>query len=338
MKQILKWTYYILLIPICFEIALLLFGYNRYLPVEYTITSTPTYCLSSDSSLGFALNPGQFKVTINKGLTYSVSHTKDSIRTIPFKYNDTANMEVYFMGCSYTYGMGVNDDENFPALIQKEFPDIKVKNLAIPGFGTVQSYLQLKRLLKNDNLPEILIVNYADFHDMRNALTPYYRENLKTGFENSSKNIKTLMTSSKLPFVTKNKNQYSIHYCEWNNIYENWMFRDVFASVNYLQLTNDELKDKAIPKKEITHFLFEEINQLCIENEIKLLVTGITQNENTKSTLDVLKKKGIETLDISINLNSTLYNNMPYDSHPNKLTHRIWAEKISHWLKTTLKK
>ncbi len=323
-----KWLYYIILIPICFEVALLILGYRKYTPVDYSITSSPSYCLSPDANLGFSLSPGIFEVTMNKGLNYSVTHTQDSLRSIPFSFSDSAENKIYFLGCSYTYGMGVNDNENLPALIQKELPNSKVKNFGVPGFGTIQSYLQLQKMIVENDIPNIIILNYADFHDMRNALTPFYRENLKIGFERSSAEVKEIMQSSRIPFVLEKNGEFSIEYCEWNDLYKHWPLRSYLASVNYLQSQSDLRKDNAIAKKEITFFLAQQMQQLCKENNIEFIITGITKSEDTKATLKEFEKMGIETIDIAVDLNLKKYNNMPYDSHPNKLTHSIWAERI----------
>ncbi|HIP32863.1 MAG TPA: SGNH/GDSL hydrolase family protein [Crocinitomicaceae bacterium] len=244
-----KWIYYILLTPICFEVALLVLGYRKYTPIDYTITSSPSYCLSPDAKLGFALNPGSFEVTMNKGLIYSVTHSSDSLREIPFPHSDSAENKIYFLGCSYTYGMGVNDDENLPALVQKEVPNSVVKNFGVPGFGTIQSYLQLQKMITENDIPTTVILNYANFHDIRNALTPFYRENLKIGFERSNKEVKKIMQSGKIPFVKEQNGHFSIEFCEWNNLYKHWPLRSYLASVNYLQSQYDLRKDNKIQKK-----------------------------------------------------------------------------------------
>ncbi|PHQ99927.1 MAG: hypothetical protein COB39_00670 [Marinosulfonomonas sp.] len=229
--------------------------------------------------------------------------------------------------------MGVNDDENFPALIQKAMPNTKVKNLGVPGLGTVQSYLQLQKMILENDIPTTVILNYADFHDMRNALTPFYRENLKIGFERSSNEVKLIMKSSRIPYIEKVNDDFVLSYCKWNDLYENWTFRSVFASVNFLQAKSDLSQDESIPKKEITFYLVEEMKKLCEENDIQFIITGITQTNDTQATLKEFAKMGIQILDISVDLSLEKYNNMPYDSHPNRLTHSIWAERVLEVIK-----
>lgn len=49
-----------------------------------------------------------------------------------------------FYGCSFTYGVGLTDDETFPSLVQSHLPDITVENKGVSGHGTVQNYLQFR--------------------------------------------------------------------------------------------------------------------------------------------------------------------------------------------------
>lgn len=62
---------------------------------------------------------------------YSIN--EQGFRILPAKQ---ASKAILFYGCSQTFGQGVNDDENFPALIQKELPDYRSINLGLPGAGT----------------------------------------------------------------------------------------------------------------------------------------------------------------------------------------------------------
>ncbi|HIP32862.1 MAG TPA: hypothetical protein EYG86_08880 [Crocinitomicaceae bacterium] len=70
------------------------------------------------------------------------------------------------------------------------------------------------------------------------------------------------------------------------------------------------------------------MHQLCKEHGIEFIITGITKSEGTEATLKEFEKMGIKTMNIAVDLSLIKYNNMPYDSHPNKLTHKIWAEKV----------
>lgn len=333
LKKGIKFLYYIVLFFICLEIALLILGYRKYTNTTYSIKSSPEYCIIPHKNLGFALKPGQFNITINKGLNYKVSHTSDSLRYtgVSYKYNP----KVYFFGCSYTYGMGVNDNENFVYLFQEKHPNLNVKNFGIPGYGTIQCLLQLKSLITKQDIPNTIVVNYANFHDIRNSLTPQYRLNLKMGYELANDSLKKLMLTSNVPYIKKNKKTFIIDYCKWENLYKNWQLRETLASVNYLQTLLDKQTEKNIPTQQITLFIFDEIKKLCDKHNIKLVVTGITQNNDTKKFLNNLKIHQIKSIDISVNLSDNKYNNTPYDNHPNKLAHLEFAKALNVYFDTS---
>ena len=80
-KKNLFYLIYLLLVLLpCLEIALLILGYRPYRQVDFKIESTPENCLIAHPSLGFALHPGTFRVTINEGLIYRATHGADSLR------------------------------------------------------------------------------------------------------------------------------------------------------------------------------------------------------------------------------------------------------------------
>lgn len=326
--------YIILLIVPCSELALRILGYQAYHQRVFHIEASPEHCIIAHPELGFALHPGGYEVTINEGLHYFVRHGKDSLRfTGNTIHEDSRQDSIYFFGCSYTYGMGISDSLTFPFLIQQSKPNSYIRNFGVPGYGTVQSYLQLKQLIKTNEKPTAIIINYADFHDDRNALTPAYRRDLFMGFQASNPSVESTMQQASVPFVGKKAGIYQLQSCKWQHIYESWPSRKTFAFVNFLQDFSDQRKTDTIDKKETTLSIFSQIKGLCDQHNIRMLVTGITPSIQTKEMLLNLKKAGIQTLDIAIDLSLKKYTNAPYDDHPNAKAHAIFAKKLlSNWI------
>lgn len=331
MSQVLYGLYIALLFLPCLEAALWMFGYRPYRQVEYSIESFPANCLIPHSSLGFALNPGAYQVTINKGLRYSVTHGEDSLRiTTNRPQSDTFSDSVYFLGCSFTYGMGVSDSLTFPFLVNQYLPNTFVKNLGVPGYGTVQACLQLQQLIEKAEKPGTVILNYADFHDARNSLTPAYRRDLYMGYQRSDSSVQSLMQESRIPYLSQEDGV--VEFCKWGNLYQNWKYRETFACVNFIQDLRDQSQSRAIDAGANTIRIFSMIKTLCDEAHIRLVVTGITHSEQTKKMLEILGKAGIKTLDISVDLSAKEYTHAPYDDHPNALAHKMYAKKIADYL------
>lgn len=335
-KLLRTFTYLIYLafiIPVGLELCLRILGYQPFQQVEYHIKSTPSHCLIAHPTLGFALRPGTFEVTINQGLHYTVKHGKDSLR-ISGQINTAEQTQdsIYFFGCSYTYGMGLDDSLSVPYLVNQQLPNTYVRNFGVPGYGTVQTLLQLKKLITTGEIPDVAIINYADFHDERNSLTALYRRDLYMGYQRSDTLIRKSMEKSQIPFLAKKGTDFAIDFCPWEDLYRQWGGRETFALVNLLQDLSDRNQQRNIDKEENTRYLFSQINELCDQVGIRLIVTGLTPSEKTKKLLADLAKLNIETLDISVDLSADRFRNAPYDDHPNELTHALFAKKIMAYL------
>lgn len=332
-KNVVFCCYILFLLLPCLELALLLLGYRPFHQVAFQIEASPKHCIIPHQRLGFALHPGQYEVTLNQGLEYTVTHHSDSLRVTSFSKNNAIQQpSIWFFGCSYTYGMGISDSLSFPFLVQQKLPGVNTKNFGVPGYGTVQSYLQLQQRIKQGQQPNIVIINYADFHDERNALTPAYRRDLFLGYQRSNTTVKALMHDARVPFVKAEGSGYQIVYCNWDSIYQNWQYRETFAFVNFLQDLRDQRKTKCINKAAITSYIFQQIKTLCDQHSIRLIVTGLTSTTETRNLLASLQDSGIATHDISVDLTLDEYHNAPYDDHPSALAHAIFAQRIVRYL------
>ncbi len=79
--------------------------------------------------------------------------------------------EVLMLGCSYTFGTGVQDDETYPAVLATEFwPNYRVVNRGFPMFGTVECWVVLEEFLAREPLPRAVCYGFIDDHLRRNWL------------------------------------------------------------------------------------------------------------------------------------------------------------------------
>ena len=111
-----------------------------------------------DSVLGRRPHSGKWidQEWLNGSEIYKKQYTINDLgfRVLPSKI---APKVILFYGCSQTFGQGVDDDENFPALIQKNLPQYRSINLGLPGAGT-SHMLRLvanqteKNFLKNEEV------------------------------------------------------------------------------------------------------------------------------------------------------------------------------------------
>ena len=155
------------------EIVLRSFGFLPPSPVSTVVSSTPPHSLCPHPQLGFTLCPGSYRVSINNGPAYMATHGNDSTRVTGFSDFSIPliRKKLFFYGCSFTYGMGVDDQQTFPFLIQKKLQDWQVYNYGVPAYGTLQALLQLQSQIERGPIPQMAILNYSALHDSRNKLS-----------------------------------------------------------------------------------------------------------------------------------------------------------------------
>lgn len=288
-------------------------------------------CMVASADLGFALGDGTYSVSVNGAPSYTATHIDGKRITRKNNVNDSLP-DVFIMGCSFTYGMGVDDSISFPYQLQSAFDQLTIQNFGVPGFGNVQSLLQLEKEITAGNLPELVIVNFCDFHHERNSMTPRFRNSLVMGYQRSNDEATSELSKSQFPFVENG----DVKSVAFKQLYSNWRGRETFASVNYFQTMNDERLTSNINLEQNSLNLFLRMKKLCKENDIHLLVTSLTRNSASTSFLNRLKKSGIDVFDISLDLRQKKYNQLPYDTHPNSLAHDHFSKKLTLWMQEWL--
>lgn len=92
----------------------------------------------------------------------------DGCRATPQPQNPDAP-RVAFLGCSFTFGTGVADQETFASILAKEaWPGIAVKNLGTSGWGTTHARLRFKEILSEPRRPTAIVYFAIAAHLQRN--------------------------------------------------------------------------------------------------------------------------------------------------------------------------
>lgn len=324
MKQLLHLLFIVITTFILLETVIRLCGVTPFQVQPFQIQSTPDFCLMPNATYGFGLNPGEFDVTMNDAIEYTCTHNADSMRIVSYSPSTTFDKTIDIHGCSFTYGMSVDDSLTFPFLLQKEFSNQRFRNFAVPGFGNIQALIHLQNQIRTGDLPNIIVICYTDFHDERNALNTSYRKSLYHGFLNANTQVKPLFHTSKIPFYALNQ---GVQYQDWNNIYHNWTGRNYLASVNSIQDAIEKMTEN--DGKTTTHQILLAIHKLCQQHEIQLIFAPLTNNDNTTFTQQFCEQNGLTVFDIGLDLMNPMYNNLPHDIHPNKVAHQIFSERLT---------
>jgi hypothetical protein len=228
------------------------------------------------------------------------------------------------LGCSFTYGYGVDDDSNFVAILQRNYPKEVFGNYGVIGYGTVQSYIQLKEILAQDHLPKQVLLNFSTLHFMRNTMEQQYRSNLRVGYRHSSKDVDARLKSARFPYMSSCNGQ--VEYVAWGKMYSNWFGRDWLAMVNWFQSGYDNYRDGQNKSTDLTAYLINEMNRLCQEKKVVFNVVFLDSNAQTQALKPMLKD--VDVLEVSFDFNNRDLTNLPYDSHPNSKGHLLIAKKI----------
>ncbi len=78
-------------------------------------------------------------------VVYVTTYTLDESghRHTPVGNPETRDIDALFFGCSFTFGLGVADEETFPAVVGNKLLNVQPMNYALFGYGPQHLYLQL---------------------------------------------------------------------------------------------------------------------------------------------------------------------------------------------------
>ena len=312
-------------------------GVEPFRPIPFRASIEPEFIYGPSSTLGYAPKKGVFKITMYDldSLTYHATHNDNSQRiTRPIieddRYRNLKN--IYFFGGSFTYGAGVDDSLTFCWALQKAYPQVNLVNFAVPGYGPLQALIQLKQALKQGNVPGVIILNYSFYHDNTSTLPRKSRANI-VRFSNI--NNQEFKGNSQFPFVElSDKNEIRIKYRSFDDFYSPWPLRDYSALINFLEHKYNEFEFTLHDGHYVSKQIIAEIELLCAEHNITLVVAGMTRDEQTREMLRYCTDKNILNLDISTDLSQgSIYRLHKNDSHPGILAHAKYAKLYIRFFK-----
>ncbi|MBK8556320.1 MAG: SGNH/GDSL hydrolase family protein [Lewinellaceae bacterium] len=310
---------------ICLEVAFRILGYAPFTNDDYSIQSTPKNAFVGDSLLGIQLHPGTYTIQVNKGLSFQTQHLDNHSRHVSGRQQTPT--DVLLLGCSFTYGFGVNDDQTFASLLQQAFPEMGIQNAGVIGYGSVQSLMQLKSALETEHL-KVVLLHFSSFHFMRNTLSQQYRSNLKIGYHRSSQDVDNLMTQARFPFISRCSEP--ITYEPWASLYANWPCRDWLATVNAIQTTVDLVTENPAKQRTVTACILQQMHDLCHQKGVAFGVVCLDATAETAQLKQSLND--VPWLDVHFDFNNKTLTNQPYDSHPNPAGHQRIAQAIEPFL------
>lgn len=282
-------------------------------------------------SLGYTHLAGRFEVTFGTGYSFAITNGPDTLRaTRPT--NQTVSKEamkagIWIFGCSVTQGWSVNDEETYPWLVQKDFPDSDVVNFGACGYGSLQSLIQFREALNVKAKPKVAVLAYAGFHDERSTATRNWRKAMAM-----ANNENGLLLLPRARF--EDDERLKVEMSEFT--YREFPGMRYFALIHSLEKLYDSYEERSCKSAEAAREILKQFAAVCAENNILFIVAGISGDRSTSSMLNHCRQQGMLTADISVDHKSAEYNNLPHDSHPNAKAHREYAKALSAVLKLYL--
>lgn len=318
--------YYALASCLLLEALLRIVGYRPYEHTPFSVTSSPPLAYRGDATLGIQLNEGVFDITVNETLKFRATHEFEGHRKVSDLRHDSPP-EVLMLGCSYTYGYGVNDEEPFTAILQQRYPEVHFKNAAVIGHGTVQALIKLRWALAQYR-PKLVILNLSSYHLMRNTLSQQYRSHLKIGYRRASPEAQQQMASANFPFLTSCQD--SIRWVAWDQLYDNWPGRETLALVNATQTSYDHIRDQMKDPVKVTSCLLKEMARLCRDHGVSFQVACLDSSPATDNLQT--QDPDVPWIEVGFSFSDTTLTNYPYDDHPSPAGHQFIADRIDQHL------
>jgi hypothetical protein len=146
-----------------------LYGVAYYILSNASKNSTPVVVgdpiLKFDRHLGFKANSNARSLRTFSSLSYEIVTDSNGARiSSPDEKTVNATTPITIVGCSFTWGHGVSNEETYSRILQNDL-DTKVNNYAMGSYGGVAS---LKSMQQHGDGSKLIIYGFIDSHVWRN--------------------------------------------------------------------------------------------------------------------------------------------------------------------------
>lgn len=311
------------------ELLARLMGIQPWDKVDLQIHVTPGGRLfTPHPTRGYTQLPGAFVVTLPDEYSFTMTHLPSGLRiTHPLAtYTDTRSKpEIWIMGCSFTHGWSLNDQDTYPWLLQARLPQYEVVNYGVEGYGTLHTLIQLREALTTQPPPRVVVYAYASLHDERNTFLRNRRKTIA---------LRNGLGPLFQPYVRLDRHGY-LHGAMAAVDYTEFPFMRYSAFVHFLEVTYNRFEDTWIHSHQVSQRLLLEMVELANQYHVEFILATIAEDARTREMLAFAQAQGLMGADISVNSSRPEYTNQPYDSHPSPLANAHYAERLETFLRTS---
>lgn len=309
------------------ELLLRIEGYQPYQRADIVPLTHCSQLATPHQRLGFIYNPGHHVCQLN-GLPFSATIGPDSFRVASY-LAPVHRPHIGLYGCSVTWGQGLDDTATMAWKLQQLMPDASIHNYGIGAGSNVQSLVLLQQQIQSGRPPGIVVVNYASFQNMRNAMTRAWRTVWRQMLTGSTPH----KGNGKIPFARLSNRSLDIHYYTYSDIYHTqYIGSSHSALINLINNAFESAKDRSIDDEAVSLAVLKKMNEMCENHHIRLIIIGLYTDKQTQKVINACHRQGMEAYQFSTDLRQSEYTLCPIDNHPNGKANTLLAQHIYHIL------
>jgi hypothetical protein len=290
-----------------------------------------------DPLLGWSHRPGQRGRLNHRDFTIEVSINSQGLRDIEYPIERTRKKRMLILGDSFSWGYGVEHQECFTEIIERENPEWEVINASVSGYSTDQEYLYLKERgisFKPDVV--MLLFCWNDFTDNNIGSASWYFKPYFVGHNGIWE-----LRNNPVPMATMKQRGHRFFFGRTYVIKH--LYAAVIHAFYYLRSLVKHNPQRDIPIREqepektyaVTAYLLGSINRFCIENNVKFILVSVPMEQSKRvwiKNFAQTEKIHYLALDPYFELKEGQLT-FSRDKHWNPIGHQIAARAISDFLK-----
>jgi hypothetical protein len=278
-----------------------------------------------DQYLGWQNRPGvkqSFRIDGEQPFTVTILKNGGRLTSNPHaSRRNVHRRDLIFVGCSFTHGFGLNDEETYAWKVQAALPNWKVHNFGVNSYGTCQSYMLLQRLFERERwYKPVVIYGFIDPHEDRNVADYLWHYALSTASSTGNVSLPSCMLNSSGSIV-------------FNDLrpYPQFPLRQTLATIPifekiYAKLVNASL---ASQKQRITEQALIEIEQLtAAQSGLFGVLLFYPDKGQSKHYQQFLEKRGTPVIAFNPSDRNNIGPLTKSDRHPNGRMTDLISEKV----------
>jgi hypothetical protein len=283
--------------------------------------SEPLY--EPDPVLGWRNKEGRFLVRVMNSAgaaPYRVTNLANGRRATEREGVNPRRKVVALVGCSFTQGQGISDDETYAWWLQQKHPGVELRNYGTGGYGTYQSLLLLERLFRGPKSehPSVVVYGFIGSHEERNVATADWMQNLYRYSDRGHVDV---------PFCTLEASG-TLRRHEPER-YQPLPLSGQLAAVARLEIAIARLAtlSRNAQKRGVTEKLILEMRDLCRSNGAEFAVAILLANGEKKAHyIRFYRTNQIDFVDCARGLAPEFQ--VPGEGHPNGKLNSLWAASL----------